>query len=449
MSGLTRREFLGASSLAAVGAGLAAGCARAKNGPPWAAPGAAGKKVHPGDRVTVGFIGVAGRGMHLMDRFMAEPDVDVAAVCDVYPPHLDAAVAKTGGKAEGCRDFRALLDRSDLDAVVVATPPHWHSLISVLAMQAGKDVYCEKPMCLKPVEGRAMVNAARRHGRITQIGTQIHSMENYHRVVEIVQSGVLGDISVVRTQLMLNEAPDGITGNPPDGDPPEGLDWDMWCGPLPMLPYNPARFTLHRYFDELVGSWIHEMGPHIIDLPIWAMAPGPPHAVTAVGGKFATRDISTIPDTLEATFEYDGFIMTWSNMCANSHGLAFHRGEGMGRRLGVSFHGVNGTLLADYGSYELVGEGDRLADMTLPEPHLARSPGHQREFLDCVKSREDCSCGVEYHYDVHVALNLAQMSYKLGGRRLEWDAENGCVRGDREANAALRANYRKPWKLPV
>jgi len=443
MKQMSRRKFLEVS--ATVVAGLGAGCASSRPRP--CATAKHTGKATASEKVVVGFIGVSGRGKHLMNKFAEQPDAEIAAVCDVYKPHLEQAIAKTGGKARGYHDFRKLLECRDIDAVVVATPPHWHALISVLAMQAGKDVYCEKPMCLKPIEGRAMVNAARANKRITQIGTQIHAGENYHRVVEIVRSGVLGELSAVRTVLSLNEAPDGITGNPPDESPPANLDWDMWCGPLPILPYNRARFTLHRYFGELVGSWLHEMGPHILDLPVWALELGPPKAVCAMGGKFATHDISTIPDTMDVLFEYDNFIMTWSNMCANSHGLAFHR-EGAGRRLGVSFHGANGTMLADYGKYNLVSEGDRLKDVKLPEPYLPRSPGQQREFLDCVKSRKQCSCNVEYHYNVHVALNLGNLSYRLG-RRLSWDAKKEEVVGDKEANEMLKPNYRKPWSLPI
>jgi len=397
------------------------------------------------EKVVMGFVGTAGRGKHMMDKFMEHPDVEIAAVCDVYKPHLEQAIAKTDGKAKGYHDFRELLERKDLDAVVVTTPPHWHPLISICAMEAGKDVYCEKPMCLKPVEGRAVVKMARETKRVTQVGTQIHDGENYHQVVEIVRSGILGEISSVRTQLMLNEAPNGITGNPPDEDPPADLDWDMWCGPLEMMPYNRARFTLHRYFGELVGSWLHEMGPHIIDLPVWALEMGPPKAVTAMGGKFATHDISTIPDTMEALFEYDDLLMSWSNRCANSFGGVTRKAGG--RQLAVSFHGVDGTLVADYDTHKLIGEPGKLEHPELPEPHLPRSPGHRREFLDCIKSRKQCSCSFDYHYNVHVALNLGNVSYRLG-RRIVWDDEKGEAVGDKEANEMLEANYRKPWKLP-
>ena len=447
MKRVNRRKFLQVSSGVAIGAGLGVGCATRKTGRALA-PRAA-RRVSPGEKIVLGFVGVAGRGGALMDEFARHKDVEIAAVCDVYQPTLDAAVERSGGKAKPYRDFRKVLDRGDIDAVVIATPPHWHALITVLACEAGKDVYCEKPMCLKPAEGRAMVRAARRCRRVTQVGTQIHAGENYHRVVEIVRSGVLGKLSVVRTVLSLNEAPDGI-GRMPNSRPPRGLDWDMWLGPAPKVPFNEARFFkgCHRYFNDYVGSWLNEMGAHIIDLPYWALELGPPETVSAVGGKFATTDMSEIPDTMEVLYEFPEFVMTWSNMCANSHGLTFQRDLGIHRRLGISFHGFNGTLTADYGSYQLISEGDRLKDVTLPDPWLPRSPGHDREFLDCMRSRELPSCDIEKHYPLHVAMNLGNIALKVG-RKIRWDARKEVIVGDREANDLLEVNYRRPWSLPT
>ena len=225
----------------------------------------------------------------------------------------------------------------------------------------------------------------------------------------------------------------------------------MWIGPNPVVPFNIGRFKdgQHRYFADIVGSWLDEMGPHIVDLPFWALQLGPPRAVSASGGKFATKDISTIPDTMEAAFEFDNLLVTWSNMCANSFGGPFHAGQGLQRRLGITFHGVNGTLKSTYHNHELIGEASRIEGVELPEKSLPRrSPGHQREFLDCVKSRALPSCDVSYHYNVHVALNLGNASYALG-RKLHWDEATGTIVGDREANEYIQPHYRKPWELPV
>ncbi|HOJ33982.1 MAG TPA: Gfo/Idh/MocA family oxidoreductase [Candidatus Hydrogenedentes bacterium] len=450
MKRYSRRDFIKITSGAAASAGITAGCATRQKATYAAIAGKAPTgKATPSETVVLGIIGCAGRGKALMSWFKTCPDVRFAAVCDVYKPHREEAVELLDGKADAYEDFRSVLDRKDIDAVIVATPPHWHPLMTILACEAGKDVYCEKPMCSTPIEGRAMIKAARANNRVTQVGTQIHANENYHRVVELVRSGMLGKISTVRTVLNLNEAPNGI-GFEPDVDPPADLNWDLWLGPLQPLPFNWARFKngQHRYFAEIVGSWLSEMGPHILDLPVWALDMKAPKSASAVGGKFVINDMSTIPDTLEAVFEYDGFIMTWSNMCGNSHGLAVNRGKGITRRLSIGFHGVNGTLLADYDWHEIISEGDRLAQIPDVPKTLPRSEGHGREFLDCVKSRQRCSCDVEYHYNVHLPINLGGLSYKLG-RKIYWDDAACEVIGDKEANEMLQPHYRRPWTLPV
>jgi len=458
---LSRRGFLGVTAGLAAGAGLD-GAAALPARP--AFNESRNQKATPGDTVRIGIVGLGGRGVHLLEQFMKCANVEIAALCDVYEPHLQRALKLSGGTALTFRDYRRLIELDTLDAVAVATPPHWHPLVAIDAMDAGKDVYCEKPMALTPRESRAMLDAARRNGRVTQIGTQIHAGENYHRVVEVVRSGALGPITCVRTVLSLNEAPDGL-GNTPNTDPPANLDWDLWCGPKPLIPYNEQVFVggHHRYVKELIGSWLHEMGAHILDLPFWALELGPPKAVTAMGGRYATGGVGSIPDTVEVIYEFDGFILTWSNMCANSHGLAFEGEPGVlkalnedldlqfssvRRRLGISFHGVDGTLLADYSKFQVISEDKRMEGFALPEPSLPRSPGHQQAFVDCVVSREQPSCHFGYHYPISLAMNLGNLSLDLG-RRLAWDAETETIAGDAEATARLAPTYRAPWHLPV
>jgi predicted dehydrogenase len=441
---ITRREFLKATSGAAVAAGLAGSALVARP----AAAQDASRRTAASEKIVLGFIGVASRGYGHMSWFGRHPDVAIGAVCDVYEPHLQRAVQKSGGKAKAYQDYRKLLEQKDLDAVVVATPPHWHPLISIEACEAGLDVYCEKPMSRFPAEGRAMVKAAKKNSRVTQVGTQIHAEENYHRVVEIVRSGILGKITSVRVVCTMNDFPKGL-GNPPDESPPSGLDWDMWLGPAPKAPFNWVRFKdgLHRYFEEYVGSWLHELGPHIVDLPVWALNLGEPLAVSASGGKYAATDISTIPDTMDVLWEYPGMTMTWMQMSSNSYNFDFGGPPDTGRRLGVLFHGTDGTLMADYGMHKLVPEGDRLKDVKLPEKSLPRSPGHEREFLDSVKSRKQPSCSFEAHLPLHTALNLGHVALKAG-RKIHWDAQKGQVVGDREAQRIALPNYRSPWRLP-
>ena len=223
----TRREMLAASALGA--ATLAArGAERRHSRTDKEAPRE--EQCRPSESIVLGFIGVGGMGTGLLNNFKGFPDVRIAAVCDVYEPHARRAQSAADGKPEVYHDFRKVLDRKDIDAVVIATPDHWHAIPTILACQAGKDVYCEKPLTHRIAEGRAVVNAAEKHKRVTQMGNLIHAGENYHRVVEIVRSGVLGTISKTRVWMAADRS--GL-GKPADGDPPAGCDYDFWLGPAP------------------------------------------------------------------------------------------------------------------------------------------------------------------------------------------------------------------------
>ena len=419
---LSRREFLKTTGATAalVGMGLNAVPSVAQD-----------KPVPANGKIVLGVIGCGGRGQRHIGSFGQYADVE------------------TGGKAKAYSDFRKLLEQKDIDAVVVATPPHWHPLISIHACQARKDVYCEKPICLVPAEGYAMLKAARDNKRVTQVGTQIHARENFRRCVEIVRSGMLGKVPSVHVICTLNEYPGGL-GRPADTPPPQGLDWDMWLGPAPVAPFNMAKFVggQHRYFRDYVGSWLNELGPHIVDLAYWAMDPGEPVAVSASGGRFVADDISDIPDVLDVLWEYPGFVMSWVHTACNSFNFGFGAPPDGGRRQSVMFHGNKGTLIGDYRDLRIFAEGDRLKNAKEPEPSIPASPGHEREFLDSIKSRVQPPCSFEYHVPLAVALTLGHIAFRTG-RKIKWDPKNHRVIGDREADALCQARYRKPWRLPA
>lgn len=436
---LTRRDFLKTAAFVA-GAGLTAANSHAK-------PIPRRRRVAANERIVFGFIGVAGRGYGaLMQTFSRFPEVEIGAVCDVYAKHRERAVAFTGGKAKAYHDFRELIAQKDIDAVVIATPPHWHALIAIEACRAGKDVYCEKPMCRFPAEARAMVKAAQARQCVTQVGTQMHASENYHRCVDVVRSGELGQITAVRNLCTMNDNSEGL-GNPPNSDPPEGLDWDMWLGPAPKVPFNIGRFRdgMHRYFKDYVDSWLHELGPHIVDLPVWALQLGHPKAVFASGGRFATTSIADVPDTMDVIWEYPNMTMTWTLMQANSYNFGVGV-PGPGRRLGILFHGKNGTLIASYDLCQVLGEDGKIVTGKSYPVTVPPSPGHEREFVECILTRRQPSCSFENHLPLHVALNLAHISLKVG-RKIKWDAEKFRVIGDREADRLVTPEYRPPWKL--
>ena len=399
-------------------------------------------------RVRLGFVGVAGRGYNaLMKEFSQFPDAEITAVCDVYAPHRERAVAFTNGQAAAYHDYKDLIADPNVDAVVVATPPHWHALITLDALAAGKDVYCEKPMCRYPAEGRLMAQYAAKFNRITQVGTQIHATANYRKCVNIVRSGELGEIMMVRNFCTMNDHSEGL-GHPADSEPLPGLDWETWLGPAPAAPFNLGRFRdgMHRYFEDYVDSWLHELGPHILELPFWALELPAPTTASAAGGRLATDSMADVPDTMEVVWEFPNRLMTWSMMQANS----FHFGignPGPGRHLGIVFHGTKGTLVANYGLCEVYdADGKRLPDKDYPDA-VPVSPGQTREFLDGVKSRQECSCSFAAHLPMHTALNLAHLSLKVG-RKLQWDDTTGQVVNDAEANRLLAPQYRPPYRLP-
>lgn len=403
--------------------------------------------ISPNETINLGFIGVAGRGSHLLEWFSQHADVRVTAICDLYAPHREKALAFVGGTAKGYENYQDVLASPEVDAVIIATPPQWHALIATEALQAGKDVYCEKPMCRFPGEGRLLADFARHYGRVTQVGTQVHATDNYHKVVDVVRSGKLGKITAVRNFCAMNDHSEGL-GNPPDTEPTDGLDWNTWLGPTEATTFNQGRFRdgMHRYFKDYVDSWLHELGPHIVDLPFWALDLPCPKYVCASGGRYATTSIADVPDTMDVIWEWDGMIMTWTMMQANAFNFGVDK-PGSGRKLGIVFHGTEGTLLANYGLCQVLDaqgniiEGGDYPDVTPP------SPGHEREFLDAIKSRGECSCSFNNHLAMHTALNLAHIALKTN-RKLHWDAETWSVVGDEEANRLCNPTYRGGLKLP-
>jgi len=249
----------------------------------------------PSDRIQVGFIGLGGQGTSRLNEFLRQPDVDAVAVCDLDAAHLDRAagiVAKARGKESAkYHDFRRLLERKDLDAVMVATPDHWHALPMIQACQAGKDVFVEKPLAYSIGEGRAMVNAARKHQRVTQMGNHIHNdRPTYRRVVEVVKSGALG--TVRRVDCSLTNSGTSL-GRPPDAAPPAGLDYEFWLGPAPKRPYNPLRSHFnYRYFWDYSGGALIDFWCHYTDVVHWALDLPAPHSVSAAGDTNSTAPLS-------------------------------------------------------------------------------------------------------------------------------------------------------------
>ncbi len=301
---VTRRDF----TMAAV-AGAAAGAASP-------AVGRAGRVIGANDRVRLGCIGVGYRGVQVLNAFLRQKDAEIVALSDVYDPYLNGQFDKIhqhfkeltyrvpskmpdfGGPVDRHKDFRRILDNKEIDAVVIATPDHWHAVQTIMACDAGKDVYIEKPLSLTIREGRRMVQAARRNERVVQVGTQRRSSKLYAQIVELVQSGAIGKVTVARAGLTDNMSPAGI-GKLPDSAPPEGLDWDMWLGPKPERPFNlnilPYKFRWWTGFSSQMANW----GAHYLDAMRWIARETAPSSISAHGGVYAVDDCRTNPDTAE------------------------------------------------------------------------------------------------------------------------------------------------------
>jgi predicted dehydrogenase len=417
------------------------------------------------DRVRLGFIGLGNRGDQVLDGFLAQKDSDVVSVCDIHSPYLDFASKKIGTSPKHHHDYREMLERKDIDAVVIVTPDHWHALQMTEACRAGKDVYVEKPLSLTVEEGRKMVEAQKRYDRIVQVGLQRRSSPTMREAVEFIRKGGIGHVSVARAFHVQNEWPRGI-GNPANEDPPKDFDWEAWLGPAPKVPYNKNRtFYRFRWFYDYSGGQLTNFGVHYLDLMHWALGHNQPLAVTAIGGKFAIEDNREIPDTLEVAWQYPGnTLVTFSQFNANGASTARTPGE-------VEFRGTKGTLYLTWGSYEVVPEVITQNDFPARGP-LSRAESqnyrkgakpeiepksrkgddstalHARNFLDCVKSREKPNCDIETaHRDTSAAL-IGNIALKTKSY-LEWDGKTEKFTNQVAANKYLRYEYRKPYKLTV
>jgi len=435
---LTRRQFMAGSTVAAVAPYVIARHSSAN----------VAKSTAANDKIQVALIGANGQGNWNLANLLKEPDCRVIAVCEVWKERLESTLAKVPG-ARGHHDFREVLTRKDIDAVLIATTPHWHAYMAVAAAEAGKDFYLEKPMSLYPAESLAIKRAVEKHKVITQIGTQIHSTPHYHRMVDLVRSGLLGKISVVRTHNVQNLGPEGI-GNPVVGDPPPGLDVDMWCGPAPLW-YHPLlvkNASLHCSFMNYTNGWTPGMAPHIIDLPYWALDLPVPSRISASGGRYILEDCGDCYDTHEVLWQYPNMTMTWTTSLVNGYGFELKEPGGARRPLGIRFHGVDGTLVTDYTEHKLVPEGDRMpANPDWPKV-VPDSPGHHREWLDGIRTRKPPCCHVGYHYKIDLAITLSVLALKLG-RSIQFDPQTEKTVGDEEAVKKSVPTYRSPWRFPA
>ena len=452
---VTRRRFLGTTGRTAV-AGLTLGSALSQT----RAQGA-----H--DRFTVALIGCGGMGRHKLGNFIDIGAFDVAALCDVDDAQLAEAQKLVAGKdrpkPKQVKDYQQIIDMKDVDVVIVATPDHWHAAPMMLACQAGKDVYVEKPCRHNILEGRAMVDAARKYKRIVQVGTHQRSAPHIQAARDFVQEGELGKISMTETFTYGNESPKGM-GKPADQDaPPPGVDYNTWLGAAPERKFNPARFhkTWRWFFDYgcgMIGDW----NVHLQDIIMWTMDTPYPISVVATGGHLILEDERDTPDTMVAVYAFPP--SKWAPK-GHVHKYTLRKASGKpwwAGGYGMDFHGTNGYLHCTRQGWEVQPDKVDWSKGNSPdriEPMMERGqdshPEHVANFLQALQERTKPIASIEEHFKTVAACHLANVSIKVGGRKLWWDPKKElCFKDpelkieDGQANQHLGREYRKGFELP-
>ena len=408
------------------------------------------------DKVLLAAVGVRGRGDALAEGFLDRGDCEIAYVCDVDRKLCESRgpkYARRQGRMPRCvSDFRAALEDPAVDAVVIATPTHWHALATIWSCQAGKDVYVEKPLCHSAWEGQKMVEAARKYRRVVQVGTQNRSAPYNQAARQYVQEGKLGKIHFIRVYDQK------YWGNFPmekDGSAPPGFDWNMWNGPAPEHPYNPTlRFRWHHLWRYCIGDLGND-GAHQFDLARMIVGFGLPRQVYCTGGRFNTEGAAETPDTQIATFTYDQLVVTLELTLYTPYMLKIDQVVRDGDLF--PYWPQCATRIEIYGSEGVMyvgrmGGGWQVFVRTKDRQPVVKDqmygrfpdPDHKENFIRCVRTREQPNADIEIGHLSHLALHYATMSYRTGGRTLAVDPETQHV-DDAEAMQLFRREYRKPW----
>jgi predicted dehydrogenase len=405
----------------------------------------------PNDKVVLALIGigstvpgsVGGRGRQLLRPFGGFKDVEIAYLCDIdsnfYPFGQKILAGQGRREARVEKDLRRVLQDKDIDAVVVATPDHWHALATIWACQAGKHVYVEKPASHNVVEGRRMVEAARKYNRVVQLGTQSRSSASLARAAELVRSGKLGKTPSARAWIG-GSRPN--IGHAKDADVPPGVDYQLWLGPAPERPFNENRFHYrwHWMWDFGTGE-LGNNGIHALDRLRWILNLDAPTRVVAGGGKLFYDDDQQTPDTMAVTYDFPGCCVTWE-----------HRVWSKGTGDGAVIYGENGTLVFDRQGWR-VEKGIEAADKGDEKDRSVERAVHQRNFIDCVKASSGTTvrrpnADIEEGHKSTRLCHLGNIAYRTG-RALRFDARSETCLDDKEANSLLGRSYRTPFVVPA
>lgn len=405
----------------------------------------------PSDQVNIGLIGCNNRGFHVLQQHLKVEGVKCVAMCDIDRNVLDKRAGEVeqsqGHRPSLYEDFRDLLEQKEVDAVIVGTPDHWHCLPMIYACEMGKDVYVEKPLANSIEECNLMVKATRKYNRIVQVGQQQRSSEVWKGVMDFLRGGELGQVQKVDIWGNFNYGLGPM--KQPDGQAPSGVNWDLFLGPAPSRPFNPARFHgSWRFFWDYGGGLMTDWGVHLLDMALWARdLKRPPDQVVAQGYQYELPDRSReTHDVMTALFSYGNYLIQWEHNAGKQVGP-------YDRNYGVAFIGENGTLVADRAKWEIFPEWDgskQAFKMEKVGPVEGRN-GHEKhpaDFISCIKSRQEPACPIEVGRAVAVAAHMANIALRSGAKNLQWDETANKFTNSRDANKWLVPEYRKPWSLP-
>jgi predicted dehydrogenase len=400
--------------------------------------GAAGARAAPSERTTIGFIGAGGIANAHLGPLLAQPDVQIVAICDVNGQRREAMVKAVdthygAGGCKGYNDFRELLARPDVDAVLIATPDNWHGLQTIAAARAGKHIYSEKPFARTVAEGRAMCEAIRRHGIVFQHGTQQRSDGMFRFACELVRNGRIGKLHTVRVAVCGGRQ----AGPGTPGPVPEWFDYDLWLGPAPWAPYSPERIeNLHWFFmeDYSAGGYISGWGIHHVDIAQWGMGTELTGPVQIEGtATFPEAGLCDTPITWHVEYDFGGaprVIFTTTNEAP----------------FGITFEGSEGTVFVNRGEFKTKPESLAKEAIGPGEVHLYKSDNHHRNWLECIRTGAGTAAPPEIGHRSQTICCLADIAIRLG-RKLKWDAKAERVIGDDTANRMLSRVMREPWSL--
>ena len=406
------------------------------------------QSVSANDKINVALIGCRSHGWRDLSTFLARPEIRCVALADVNKTHLTSRIAeldKLGHKADAYSDYRKVLDRKDVDIVLIGTPDHWHCIQFVDACAAGKDVYVQKPIGNTIAECDVMVAAAQKYNRVVQVGQQTHSAKHVRAMIKYLRSGKLGAIG--RVHIWANFSYGAIPQIVPDSDVPEGLDFDTWLGPAPKRTFNSRRHDgTWRMFWDYGGGLQTDYGVHLFDLALWGMDMKTlPKKIMGHGEKFYyPNGMHETFDTQTVTYQFDDFVMVWE------HNAGLQSGP-YGRNYGVSFHGTNGTLVVNIENWEVYPE--KRKEGQLPEYSMSTDwlqfDDHVANFLECVKSRNrQTACPIETGSLCAKYAHTGNIVARIGGAALRYD-DTRQVFDNSDANKYIKPNYRTPWKFPI